>query len=69
MNKLFAIEKIVVVNDEIVIQMQLETQLRNKCFSVASTSDLKEVRKILLVNLSILSIWICACLMVMAPNS
>ena len=42
-----AIEKIVVVNDEMMIRKALETQLRNKRYSVASTGDLKGARKIL----------------------
>ena len=42
-----AIEKIVVVDDEMMIRKALETQLRNKRFSVASTGDLKGARKIL----------------------
>ena len=42
-----AIEKIVVVDDELMIRKALETQLRNKRFSVASTGDLKGARKIL----------------------
>ena len=42
-----AIEKIVVVDDELMIRKTLETQLRNKRFSVASISDLKGARKIL----------------------
>ena len=36
-----AIEKIVVVDDELMIRKTLETQLRNKRYSVASASDLK----------------------------
>ena len=43
-----AIEKIVVVDDELMIRKALETQLRNKLrYSVASTGDLKGARKIL----------------------
>ena len=42
-----AIEKIVVVDDELMIRKVLETQLRNKRYSVASTGDLKGARKIL----------------------
>jgi len=42
-----AIEKIVVVDDELMIRKSLETQLRNKRYSVASASDLKGARKIL----------------------
>ena len=42
-----AIGKIVVVDDEMMIRKALETQLRNKRYSVASTSDLKGARKIL----------------------
>ena len=42
-----AIEKIVVVDDELMIRKTLETQLRNKRYSVASASDLKSARKIL----------------------
>ena len=42
-----AIEKIVVVDDEMMIRKALETQLRNKRYSVASASDLKGARKIL----------------------
>ncbi len=42
-----AIEKIVVVDDELMIRKALETQLRNKRYSVASASDLKGARKIL----------------------
>ncbi len=42
-----AIEKIVVVDDELMIRKTLETQLRNKRYSVASASDLKGARKIL----------------------
>ena len=42
-----AIEKIVVVDDEMIIRKALETQLRNKRYSVASTGDLKGARKIL----------------------
>ena len=34
-----AIEKIVVVDDEMMIRKALETQLRNKRYSVASASD------------------------------
>jgi len=41
-----AIEKIV-VDDEMMIRKALETQLRNKRYSVASTGDLKGARKIL----------------------
>ena len=41
-----AIEKIVVVDDEMMIRKALETQLRNKRYSVASTGDLKGERKI-----------------------
>ena len=44
---LMAIEKIVVVDDEMMIRKALETQLRNKRYSVASTGDLKGARKIL----------------------
>ena len=36
-----AIEKIVVVDDEMMIRKALETQLRNKRYSVTSTGDLK----------------------------
>ncbi len=42
-----ALEKIVVVDDEMMIRKALETQLRNKRYSVASTGDLKGARKIL----------------------
>ena len=42
-----AIEKIVVVDDELMIRKALETQLRNKRYSVASAGDLKSARKIL----------------------
>ena len=42
-----AIEKIVVVDDEMMIRKALEMQLRNKRYSVASTGDLKGARKIL----------------------
>ena len=42
-----AIEKIVVVDDELMIRKTLETQLRNKRYSVASASDLNGARKIL----------------------
>ena len=42
-----AIEKIVVVDDEMMIRKALETQLRNERYSVASTADLKGARKIL----------------------
>ena len=42
-----AIEKIVVVDDELMIRKTLETQLRNKRYSVASASDLRGARKIL----------------------
>ena len=42
-----AIEKIVVVDDELMIRKALETQLRNKRYSVASTGNLKGARKIL----------------------
>ena len=42
-----AIEKIVVVDDEMMIRKALETQLRNKRYAVASTGDLKGARKIL----------------------
>ncbi|MFP6854792.1 MAG: sigma-54 dependent transcriptional regulator [Opitutales bacterium] len=42
-----AIEKIVVVDDEMMIRKSLETQLRNKRYSVASAEDLKGARKIL----------------------
>ena len=42
-----AIEKIVVVDDEMMIRKSLETQLRNKRYSVASAKDLKGARKIL----------------------
>ena len=42
-----AIEKIVVVDDEMMIRKALETQLRNKRYSVASAEDLAEARKIL----------------------
>ena len=40
-----AIEKIVVVDDELMIRKALETQLRNKRYSVASTGDLKGARR------------------------
>ena len=40
-----AIEKIVVVDDEMMIRKALETQLRNKRYSVASTGDLKGAEK------------------------
>ena len=40
-----AIEKIVVVDDEMMIRKALETQLRNKRYSVASTGDLKGARR------------------------
>ena len=36
-----------VVDDELMIRKALETQLRNKRYSVASTGDLKGARKIL----------------------
>ncbi|MFP6899620.1 MAG: sigma-54 dependent transcriptional regulator [Opitutales bacterium] len=42
-----AIEKIVVVDDEMMIRKSLETQLRNKRYSVASAEDLEGARKIL----------------------
>jgi two-component system, NtrC family, response regulator AtoC len=42
-----AIEKIVVVDDELMIRKSLETQLRNKRYSVASAQDLAGARKIL----------------------
>ena len=42
-----AIEKIVVVDDEMMIRKSLETQLRNKRYSVASAQDLAGARKIL----------------------
>ena len=42
-----AIDKIVVVDDELMIRKALESQLRNKRYSVASTGDLKGARKIL----------------------
>ena len=42
-----AIDKIVVVDDELMIRKALETQLRNKRYSVASAGDLKSARKIL----------------------
>ena len=42
-----AIEKVVVVDDEMMIRKALETQLRSKRYSVASTGDLKDARKIL----------------------
>ena len=42
-----AIEKIVVVDDRMMIRKALEMQLRNKRYSVASTGDLKGARKIL----------------------
>ena len=42
-----AIEKIVVVDDELMIRKALETQLRNKRYSVASAGNLKSARKIL----------------------
>jgi len=42
-----AIEKIVVVDDELMIRKSLETQLRNKRYSVASAEDLAGARKIL----------------------
>ena len=42
-----AIEKIVVVDDELMIRKSLETQLRNKRYSVASAQDLADARKIL----------------------
>ena len=42
-----AIEKIVVVDDELMIRKALETQLRNKRDSVASAGNLKSARKIL----------------------
>ena len=42
-----AIEKIVAVDDEMMIRKALEMQLRNKRYSVASTGDLKGARKIL----------------------
>ena len=41
-----AIDKIV-VDDELMIRKALETQLRNKRYSVASAGDLKSARKIL----------------------
>ena len=40
-----AIEKIVVVDDEMMIRKALETQLRNKRYSVASTGDLRAPEK------------------------
>tara|TARA_B100001123_G_scaffold361905_1_gene418706 strand:- start:378 stop:1787 length:1410 start_codon:yes stop_codon:yes gene_type:complete len=42
-----AIEKIVVVDDEMMIRKSLETQLRNKRYSVAAAKDLAGARKIL----------------------
>ena len=42
-----AIEKIVVVDDELMIRKALQTQLRNKRYSVASAEDLRGARKIL----------------------
>jgi DNA-binding NtrC family response regulator len=42
-----AIEKIVVVDDEMMIRKALETQLGNERYLVASASDLKGARKIL----------------------
>ena len=42
-----AIEKDIVVDDELMIRKVLETQLRNKRYSVASTGDLNGARKIL----------------------
>ena len=42
-----AIDKIVVVDDELMIRKALETQLRNKRYSVASAGDLKSACKIL----------------------
>lgn len=42
-----AIEKIVVVDDEMMIRKALETQLRNSRYSVASAEDLAGARKIL----------------------
>ena len=42
-----AIEKIVVVDDELMIRKSLETQLRNRRYSVASAEDLTGARKIL----------------------
>jgi DNA-binding NtrC family response regulator len=42
-----AIEKIVVVDDEMMIRKALETQLRSNMYSVASTGDLKDARKFL----------------------
>ena len=42
-----AIEKIVVVDDELMIRKALETQLRNKRYSVASAKHLAGARKIL----------------------
>ncbi len=42
-----AIEKIVVVDDELMIRKALQTQLRNRRYSVAAAEDLKGARKIL----------------------
>ena len=42
-----AIEKIVVVDYEMMIRKALETQLRNKRFSVAFAGDMKGAREIL----------------------
>ena len=67
-NMTMAIEQIVVVDDEMMIHKALETQLRNKCFSVASTGDLKRVRKILARVSFDLVFLMCACPIGMALN-
>ena len=56
-----AIEKIVVVDDEMMIRKALETQLQNKRYSVASTGDLKGARKILARDSFDLVFWIFGC--------
>ena len=53
-----AIEKIVVVDDEMMIRKALETQLRNKRYSVASTGNLMGTRKILTKDSSYLVFYI-----------
>ena len=58
-----AIEKIVVVDDELMIRKALETQLRNKRYSVASTGDLKGLERFWQGILLIWFFWIFGCLM------
>ena len=63
-----AIEKIVVVDDEMMIRKALETQLRNKRYSVASTGDLKGARKILARDsFDLVFLTTCACRMETEP--